>query len=65
MALTHRVSIPDDVANALHDDALAVGAASVSELTADDWAAMPSWGRLLPLQQRRVLSASAAPTLPQ
>ena len=65
LALTRRVSIPDDVANALHDDALAAGAASVSELTADDWAALPSWGRFLPLQQRRVLSASAAPTLPQ
>ncbi|CAK0849947.1 unnamed protein product [Prorocentrum cordatum] len=65
LALTRRVSIPDDLANTLHDGALAVGAASVSELTADDWAALPSWARLLPLQQRRVLSASAAPPLPQ
>ena len=64
LALTRRVSIPDGLARALHDDALAVGAANVSELTADDWAALPSWATLLPLQQRRVLSAIVVPPQP-
>ena len=63
-ALMLRAAIPDDAAIALHSDAVALGAAAVAELTAEDWTGLPSWAKLLPLQQRRVLSAAAAQPQP-
>ena len=64
LALLLGAAIPQDAAHALHGDALALGAASVAELTSEDWVALPSWAKLLPLQQRRVLSAAAVQPRP-
>ena len=52
--------IPKPAAVALHRDALALGAVDVREMTATDWAGLPSWVLLRPLQQRRLLAGSGA-----
>jgi len=54
------LELPATLAAALEGDARGLGAASVDELTMDDWAALPSWAQLLPLQQRRWRATVAA-----
>ena len=52
-------SVPETVAQALHSAALDLGATRVEELTAEDWASMPPWSMLKPLQRRRLLQQIA------
>ena len=47
--------IPKTAADQVLQDLLNLGAVHVQELTRNDWAALPSFAALLPLQQRRLL----------
>ena len=51
-----RARVPEDMARALAADVASVGAVHVLELRRADWCALPSWGTLRPLEQRRLLS---------
>ena len=55
--LQDRARLSDDVVRALTADVLALGALSVQELHPEDWEALPSWPRLKPFEQRRLLKA--------
>jgi hypothetical protein len=60
LPLLAELSIPLDQASAMQKEAAAIGAAHVAELSVDDWATLPTWLSLRPLQQRRVLGRIAA-----
>ena len=55
-ALFAHASIKGDVSQLLQDEVAQLGAVHVLELTAADWLGLPSWSRLRPLEQRRLLS---------
>ena len=47
--------VPDELAQVVRQKVLGLGAVDVRELTPADWAGLPSWGQLRPLEQRRLL----------
>ena len=49
--------LPAEVVGAIFADIVAAGAVDVSELSRDDWRALPSWSKLLPLEVRRFVAA--------
>ncbi len=53
--LAHEAQIPEPVAAALQAQLLELGAVDARELPAAEWATLPSWSLLKPLEQRRVL----------
>ena len=61
-ALLESASIPAEWGQRLHDEALALGAVGVDELSREDWLGLPSWAALKPLQQRRVLDRAFVQT---
>lgn len=52
-----RSALPAAFGAALEQDALALGAVAVGELTRADWEGLASWSSLLPLQRRRLLAS--------
>lgn len=56
-ALMQAARLPAETAAALLPDIIATGAVSVSELLLGDWQGLPSWPRLRPLEQRRLLGS--------
>ena len=59
--LMETLHIPSAMQEALLADLEELGAASVAELTAEDWEGLPSWNQLKPLQKRRVLQQAVGP----
>ena len=53
--LAHEAQIPEPVAAALQAQLLELGAVDARELPAAEWATLPAWSLLKPLEQRRVL----------
>ena len=51
------VSTVRELVQAVHADVVNTGAVDVRELAVSDWASLPSWSRLRPLEQRRLLAA--------
>ena len=56
MDVVRQAVLPHDIGQALHGEAVALGAVHVSELTPADWQGLPSWPTLRPLQQRRLMN---------
>ena len=50
--------VPKETADAMLHDVRMLGAVHVSELSADDWAGLPSWAKMRPLERRRWLAVT-------
>ena len=57
--LMNQAAIPESVRCGLQRDVEMLGAVHVRELAEPDWTNLASWTILRPLQQRRILRASA------
>ena len=56
-ALLAAAHIHEELARVVHADVVGTGAVDVRELALSDWTSLPSWSRLRPLEQRRLLAA--------